>query len=200
MLSYANPSVKGILHIADMIQGTMFVCVLIHTGMSHSSVSTTAQRLKKWRRDQKLTLVRDIKLQSDIYIYTHTQAKEMCVKRLNKLDKKAFNHRCRRAHRQGRLWWFTGVKEVCELLIVSWWRLQAPVCTDIDILYKAELCGVLGRRSVIVLLQAIDIVLQNGEGWLSAYLAVIIFYAQQQKKEIMPILSIKNTTNKSSSI
>lgn len=34
---------------------------------------------------------------------------------------------------------------MCELLIVLWGQLLTPVCTDIDILDKAELCGVLAR-------------------------------------------------------
>lgn len=36
--SHANPSVKGVLHIADVIQRAVFVCMFIHKGMSHSSV------------------------------------------------------------------------------------------------------------------------------------------------------------------
>lgn len=36
--SHANPSVKGVLHIADVIQRAVFVCMFIHKGISHSSV------------------------------------------------------------------------------------------------------------------------------------------------------------------
>lgn len=58
MLSYANPSVMRILHIADMVSGSyVCVCVLIHTGMSHSSVSSTAQKVKKKEEAEHIKLL-----------------------------------------------------------------------------------------------------------------------------------------------
>lgn len=136
---YANPSLKGILHIGDMIQGTVFVCTHLHRNISLICVSpliipykqensSTVQKLQKLRRDKKnRKLTFRARHQAT---KRFTNIKEMCVKNINKLDKKALNHWDRRTHRQWRLWWSTGVNEVCELLIVLWCQLQALVCTD----------------------------------------------------------------------
>lgn len=56
MLRYANPSVKGILHIADMIQGTMFACVHPHRNVSLISVKYAPEKEKNEQGIRKTDL------------------------------------------------------------------------------------------------------------------------------------------------
>lgn len=126
MLSYANPLVMRILHIADMISGS-YVCVCAHP---HRNVSLI--RVKYSPESEKNEGSRTHQATREI-----KNDKEMCVKRFFKNC-----HREKKEHTDNEGF---GDSQVCELLIVLWGQLLPPVCTDIDILHKAELCGVLAR-------------------------------------------------------